>query len=88
MAQRLRDKKVKIDAFIASPAKRAAKTAKFLQKHTIKKDDIEFKEKLYLAEPTTFSPSSPLQMISMIASPYFLITTASLILQICLLLPG
>ncbi|MBK6382767.1 MAG: histidine phosphatase family protein [Chitinophagaceae bacterium] len=55
MAQRLRDKKVKIDAFIASPAKRAAKTAKFFaEAYNKKKDDIEFKEKLYLAEPTTF----------------------------------
>ncbi len=55
MAQRLLDKKIKIDAFIASPAKRAAKTAKFFAeafKH--KKDEIEFKEKLYLAEPATF----------------------------------
>ena len=41
MAQRLRDKKVKIDAFIASPAKRAAKTAKFFaEAYNKKKDDI------------------------------------------------
>lgn len=55
MAQRLVDKKITIDAFIASPAKRAAKTAKcFAEAFKRKKDDIVFKEKLYLAEPATF----------------------------------
>ena len=55
MAQRLLDKKIKIDAFISSPAKRAAKTAKiFAETFKQKKDVIVFKEKLYLAEPTTF----------------------------------
>ena len=53
MAQRLLDKKIKIDVFIASPAKRAAKTAKiFAETFKQKKDDIIFKEKLYLAEPS------------------------------------
>jgi len=52
MAQRLLDKKVKIDAFFSSPAKRAAKTAKiFAEAYQQKKGDITFKEKLYLAEP-------------------------------------
>ena len=55
MAQRLLDKKVKIDVFIASPAKRAAKTAKiFAEAFKLKKDEIVFKEKLYLAETATF----------------------------------
>lgn len=55
MAQRLLDKKIKIDAFIASPAKRAAKTAKFFaEAYKQKKDEIDFREKLYLAEPATF----------------------------------
>jgi phosphohistidine phosphatase len=55
MAQRLLNKKIKIDAFIASPAKRAARTAKyFAEAFKKKKDNIIFKEKLYLAEPTTF----------------------------------
>lgn len=55
MAQRLLDKKIKIDAFIASPAKRAAKTAKFFaEAFGKKKADIVFVEKLYLAEPGTF----------------------------------
>lgn len=55
MAQRLLDKKIKIDAFIASPAKRAAKTAKiFAAAFSQKKNDIIFKEELYLAEPAIF----------------------------------
>lgn len=55
MAQRLLDKKIKIDAFIASPARRAAKTAKiFAAAFKQKKDDIVFVDKLYLAETATF----------------------------------
>ncbi len=55
MAQRLRDKKIKIDIIIASPAKRAARTAKyFAEAFKHKKEDIVFKEKLYLAEPAAF----------------------------------
>ena len=55
MAQRLVDKKIKIDAFISSPAKRAAKTAKFFaEAFNRKKESIIFKEKLYLAETATF----------------------------------
>lgn len=55
MAHRLLDKKIKIDAFIASPAKRAAKTAKiFAAEFGKKKDKIVFDEKLYLAEPAAF----------------------------------
>jgi phosphohistidine phosphatase len=55
MAQRLRDKKVSVDAFIASPAKRAAKTAKiFAEAFGLQKDDIIFIDKLYLAEPPVF----------------------------------
>lgn len=55
MAQRLVEKKIKIDAFIASPAKRAAKTAKcFAEIFNRKKEEIIFKEKLYLAETAAF----------------------------------
>jgi phosphohistidine phosphatase len=55
MAHRLLDKKIKIDAFISSPAKRAAKTAKIIAgEYGKKKDKIIFKDKLYLAEPATF----------------------------------
>jgi phosphohistidine phosphatase len=54
MAKRLLDKKVKIEAFIASPAKRAAKTAKiFAETFQRKKGDIIFEEELYLAETDT-----------------------------------
>ena len=45
MAKRLLDKKVKIDLFISSPAKRAKKTASiFAKEYDIKKDKINFKE--------------------------------------------
>jgi phosphohistidine phosphatase len=55
MAQRLVDKKITIDAFVASPAKRAAKTAKiFAEIFNRKKEDILFIEKLYLADPPVF----------------------------------
>jgi phosphohistidine phosphatase len=55
MARRLKEKKISIDGFIASPAKRAAKTAKvFADAYDIKKKDILFKQELYLAEPNTF----------------------------------
>jgi len=55
MAERLLERKIKIDTFIASPAKRAAKTAKiFAEAFKYKKEDIVLKEKLYLAEPLAF----------------------------------
>jgi phosphohistidine phosphatase len=55
MAHRLLDKKIKIDAFIASPAKRAAKTAKIIaEEMKFKKDKIIYKPELYLAGPEVF----------------------------------
>jgi phosphohistidine phosphatase len=55
MAERLLEKKLKIDAFIASPAKRARKTAEaFAKAYKKDKDDILFVDKLYLAEPSAF----------------------------------
>jgi phosphohistidine phosphatase len=55
MAQRLLDKKIKIDAFIASPAKRAKKTACiFAKEYKREADEIIFKEKLYGALSTVF----------------------------------
>ena len=55
MAQRLRDKKIKIDAFISSPAKRAKKTARFFAEVYKKdKDDIIFCAELYGAGPQVF----------------------------------
>jgi phosphohistidine phosphatase len=55
MAQRLLDKKIKIDAFIASPAKRAKKTASvFAKEYKRDADEIIFKEELYGAPSTVF----------------------------------
>jgi phosphohistidine phosphatase len=55
MAQRLIDKKVKIDLFVSSPAKRAAKTARiFADAFGKKKEDIEFIQGLYLASVPQF----------------------------------
>jgi len=55
MARRLLDKKIKIDAFISSPAKRAKKTCKlFCSEFQVKEDKIIFIDKLYLAPAETF----------------------------------
>lgn len=55
MAHRLLDKKIKIDAFISSPAKRARKTATiFAKEYKTGKDEIILKDKLYGAEPDVF----------------------------------
>ena len=55
MAQRLLDKKIKIDAFISSPAKRAKKTATvFAEAYDKQKDDILFIDDLYGAEENVF----------------------------------
>lgn len=55
MAERIADKKIKIDAFFSSPAKRAARTAKiFADEFKIKKDEIIFKSELYLASVDVF----------------------------------
>lgn len=55
MAQRLLAKKISIDAFVASPAKRARKTAEyFAEQYGRKKGGIIFIEELYLATPAVF----------------------------------
>jgi phosphohistidine phosphatase len=55
MAQRLLDKKIKIDAFISSPAKRAKKTATlFAEAYKKGKEDIIFCEELYAAAEHIF----------------------------------
>ena len=55
MAKRLHDRGVVIEHIIASPAKRAAKTAKaFAEEFGIAKKDIDFKPELYLAAPSVF----------------------------------
>jgi phosphohistidine phosphatase len=55
MAQRLLNQKIKIDAFISSPAKRAKKTATiFAKAYKREKEDIIFREELYLATVDLF----------------------------------
>ena len=55
MATRLLDKKIPVDLFIASPAKRAAKTARyFAEAYGKTKADILFKEELYLPATDVF----------------------------------
>jgi len=55
MAKRLLDRKIKIDLFISSPAKRAARTAKaFVDEYGAKKKKLVYLEELYLAPPSVF----------------------------------
>ena len=55
MAHRLLDKKIKIDVFVASPAKRAKKTASiFAKEYKEDKDRIILKEELYAAPEEIF----------------------------------
>lgn len=55
MASRLLNRKVGIDAFISSPAKRAKKTASiFAKAYNRDKDEIIFREELYLATVDLF----------------------------------
>ena len=56
MAQRLLDKKIAIDLFVSSPAKRAKKTAGiFAEAYGLDKKQVEFYEELYLAPEKVFS---------------------------------
>jgi phosphohistidine phosphatase len=55
MADRLVKRNLKIDAIVASPAKRALKTAKIFAEHLgISKEDIFLRPELYLAPPGKF----------------------------------
>ncbi len=55
MAARLAEKIKKVDVIVASPAKRAAKTAKiFAEQFGISKEDILYKDELYLPAPAVF----------------------------------
>jgi phosphohistidine phosphatase len=55
MAKRLLEKKIKIDAFISSPAKRARKTCKlFCSEYKVKEDNIILIDDLYLAPSVKF----------------------------------
>jgi phosphohistidine phosphatase len=56
MAHRLVDKKIRIDAFISSPAKRAKKTATiFAEAYKKDKDDLNLVDQLYGAGEQVFS---------------------------------
>ena len=55
MAKRLKDKKIDIDIFISSPAKRAHKTCKYFAKeYGLDKKEIVLMDKLYGASVTAF----------------------------------
>jgi phosphohistidine phosphatase len=55
MANRLKEKNILVDAFVASPAKRAKKTAElFTGEYQREKEDIIFVSKLYHAAADTF----------------------------------
>jgi phosphohistidine phosphatase len=56
MAKRLKEKDIKVDRFVSSPAKRAKKTAKiFAEEFGVNKDEIILVDELYLATPSAFS---------------------------------
>src|SRR4051794_2149315 len=56
MAKRLKEKGIKIDQFVSSPARRARKTAKyFAEEFDVKKDDIKMVEALYGADHSAFA---------------------------------
>jgi phosphohistidine phosphatase len=55
MAKRLKDKGIKADVFVSSPAKRARRTAVFFAEELGgKKDDITLVDELYMAAPSSF----------------------------------
>ena len=55
MAQRLLSRKVGIDTFISSPAKRARKTAQlFVKEYNVPEESILYKSELYHALPEAF----------------------------------
>lgn len=55
MAKRLKNKGIKADVFVSSPAKRARRTAVlFAEEFGLKKDDIILVDELYMASPSSF----------------------------------
>ncbi len=55
MGKRLKDKKLEIDLFVSSPAKRAFRTARaFAEAYDVKKENIEIVEDLYHASSANF----------------------------------
>jgi phosphohistidine phosphatase len=58
MAQRLHDRKIKIDAFFSSPAVRAKQTCLFFMKaFKVDESDVHLQSQLYLAVPDVFMQS-------------------------------
>jgi phosphohistidine phosphatase len=56
MAKRLKERGVKVELLVSSPAKRARQTAKvFAEEYDVKKDDIVLVEELYMATQPAFS---------------------------------
>jgi phosphohistidine phosphatase len=55
MAKKLKDQKIKVDAFVSSPAKRARQTCKrFVKEFDLKKKDIVLEDRLYEAGEQDF----------------------------------
>lgn len=55
MAKRTKEKGIKIDAFVTSPAKRAKRTARcFAEEYGLEKDELVLAEELYGASPEVF----------------------------------
>ncbi|HET9056698.1 MAG TPA: histidine phosphatase family protein [Chitinophagaceae bacterium] len=55
MAKKVKDRKIHIDAFLSSPAKRAKKTARlFAEVFKYKEENIMYKSELYHADSETF----------------------------------
>jgi phosphohistidine phosphatase len=56
MAKRLKERGIKVDSFVSSPAKRAKRTARFFaEEFNTDKDDIKLIDGLYLATPSAFA---------------------------------
>ena len=73
MAQRLREKGLKPDALLASPAKRARKTAEiFAEELDYPRTKIDWIQELYLATPSVFS-----QVISRVSDEHDFIVVFS-----------
>lgn len=55
MAKRIKDRKIEIDAFVSSPAKRAKKTAElFMHEYDVKEKKLHFVPSLYEASSNDF----------------------------------
>jgi len=55
MAKRLKERGIKVDLFVSSPARRARRTARlFAEEFDVKKEDIQLVDDLYLATQMAF----------------------------------